>query len=63
MSVGTAYNIERPETVEALFYLWRATKDPVYREWGWEIWQAFEKNCRVEAGYSGLVDVSGDPKS
>ena len=30
------YYILRPEVVETYFYLWRLTKDPKYREWGWE---------------------------
>jgi mannosyl-oligosaccharide alpha-1,2-mannosidase len=29
----------RPETVESLMYLYRATKNPKYREWGWEIFE------------------------
>ena len=29
----------RPETVESYFYLWRATHDPQYREWGWDVVQ------------------------
>ncbi|KAJ3077486.1 Mannosyl-oligosaccharide 1,2-alpha-mannosidase IB, partial [Quaeritorhiza haematococci] len=29
----------RPETVESIFYMWRFTHDPMYREWGWEIVQ------------------------
>eukprot|EP00271_Cylindrocystis_brebissonii_P003675 TRINITY_DN1490_c0_g1_i1.p1 TRINITY_DN1490_c0_g1~~TRINITY_DN1490_c0_g1_i1.p1 ORF type:complete len:664 (-),score=202.07 TRINITY_DN1490_c0_g1_i1:463-2454(-) len=63
MSVGHAYNIGRPETVEALFYLWRKTKDPIYREWGWNIWQAFEEHCRLPSGYTGLTDVGQNPPS
>jgi len=47
MEVGAAHNLLRPETVEALFVLWRTTGDQRYRKWGWEIFQAFEKNCRV----------------
>lgn len=43
------HNILRPETVESLFYLWRVTKDPVYREWGWRIFQAFEAHSKVRA--------------
>ncbi|CAI5473852.1 unnamed protein product [Closterium sp. Yama58-4] len=58
---GRVYNILRPEAVEAIWYSWRATKDPMYREWGWKIWQAFEKNCRVEAGYVGLEDAGKNP--
>ena len=47
----------RPETVESLFVLWRVTGDEVYREWGWEIWSAIDKHCRVEGGYAALLDV------
>jgi mannosyl-oligosaccharide alpha-1,2-mannosidase len=25
--------------VESYYYLWRLTKDPKYREWGWELVQ------------------------
>ncbi|GMY38398.1 mannosyl-oligosaccharide 1,2-alpha-mannosidase MNS1 [Fagus crenata] len=56
MSVGTSWNILRPETVESLFYLWRLTGNKTYQEWGWNIFQAFEKNSRVESGYVGLKD-------
>ncbi|CAN1306066.1 Mannosyl-oligosaccharide 1,2-alpha-mannosidase MNS1 [Linum perenne] len=58
MSVGTSWNILRPETVESLFYLWRLTGNRTYQEWGWNIFQAFEKNSRVEGGYVGLKDVN-----
>ncbi len=33
------YYILRPETVETWFYMWRLTKDPKYREWGWDMAQ------------------------
>ncbi|KAJ0076209.1 hypothetical protein Patl1_34915 [Pistacia atlantica] len=58
MTVGTSWNILRPETVESLFYLWRLTGNKTYKEWGWNIFQAFEKNSRVESGYVGLKDVN-----
>ncbi|XP_045766071.1 mannosyl-oligosaccharide alpha-1,2-mannosidase IA-like isoform X1 [Maniola jurtina] len=47
----------RPETFESYFILWRLTKDQKYRDWGWEAVQALEKHCRVEGGYTGLVNV------
>ncbi|CAA7394604.1 unnamed protein product [Spirodela intermedia] len=62
MSVGTAWNIQRPETVESLMYLWRVTGNSTYREWGWNIFQAFEKNSRVDSGYVGLRDVKTGEK-
>ncbi|OAY85760.1 Mannosyl-oligosaccharide 1,2-alpha-mannosidase MNS1 [Ananas comosus] len=58
MSVGTSWNILRPETVESLMYLWRLTGNKTYQDWGWDIFQAFEKNSRIESGYVGLKDVN-----
>ncbi|GAB2219991.1 hypothetical protein Droror1_Dr00007632 [Drosera rotundifolia] len=58
MNVGTSWNILRPETVESLFYLWRLTGNETYQDWGWNIFQAFEKNSRIESGYVGLKDVN-----
>jgi mannosyl-oligosaccharide alpha-1,2-mannosidase len=57
-----ARNILRPETVESLFLAYRATGDEIYREWGWKIFQAFQKYCRVPTGgYAGIEDVQVDP--
>ena len=33
------YYILRPETIETWFYMWRLTKDPKYRDWGWDVVQ------------------------
>eukprot|EP00588_Corethron_pennatum_P001611 CAMPEP_0194286482 /NCGR_PEP_ID=MMETSP0169-20130528/32653_1 /TAXON_ID=218684 /ORGANISM="Corethron pennatum, Strain L29A3" /LENGTH=577 /DNA_ID=CAMNT_0039032943 /DNA_START=313 /DNA_END=2046 /DNA_ORIENTATION=- len=52
------YYILRPETVESFFILNQLTGDPIYREWGWEIFQSIEKHCRTEIAYSGLRDVT-----
>merc|ERR1712018_794323 len=51
------YYILRPETFESYFILWRLTKDPKYREWGWEAVQALENSCRTDGGYSGIRNV------
>ncbi|SPO27327.1 related to alpha-mannosidase [Ustilago trichophora] len=56
-----ARNILRPETVESLFVAFSLTGDEIYREWGWHIFQAFEKHCKVESGgYSSIDDVDAD---
>ena len=56
------HNLLRPETVESLFVLWRVTGRQLYRDWGWAIFEAFERHCRVPAGgYSGLKDVTVSP--
>lgn len=62
MSVGTSWNILRPETVESLVYLWRITGNKTYQDWGWNIFQAFEKNSRTDSGYVGLKDVNTGTK-
>ena len=52
------HNLLRPEAIESIFYLWRFTKDPIYREWGWKMFLAFEQYCKVPGGgYSGLRNV------
>jgi mannosyl-oligosaccharide alpha-1,2-mannosidase len=51
------YYILRPETVETFYILYHLTKDPVYREWGWEIFQAIEEHCKTEIGYASINDV------
>ncbi|EPS65502.1 hypothetical protein M569_09268, partial [Genlisea aurea] len=56
------HNLLRPETVESLFVLFRITGNPKYREWGWQIFEAFEKYTKVESGgYSSLDDVTVIP--
>ncbi|KAI7982806.1 Mannosyl-oligosaccharide 1,2-alpha-mannosidase MNS3 [Camellia lanceoleosa] len=53
------HNLLRPETVESLFVLYRITGDLKYREWGWEIFKAFEKYTKVNTGgYTSLDDVT-----
>ncbi|QDS72501.1 hypothetical protein FKW77_000025 [Venturia effusa] len=57
------HNLQRPETVESLFYMWRITGDEIYREWGWEIFEAFIKHTTVPdgAGFSSIGDVNHIP--
>jgi mannosyl-oligosaccharide alpha-1,2-mannosidase len=58
------HNLQRPETVESLFYMWRITGDEIYRQWGWEIFEAFVKYTTVPDGVgfssiNNVNDVSG----
>ncbi|KAA3678020.1 mannosyl-oligosaccharide alpha-1,2-mannosidase, partial [Paragonimus westermani] len=49
----------RPEVMESLFCLYYITKNPVYREWGKNIFQAFETYAKLPVhGYAGLWDVT-----
>ena len=58
-----SHNLQRPETVESLFYMWRITGDEKYREWGWEMYQNFVKWMAVEdgTGFSSLSNVMQVP--
>uniref|UniRef100_A0A8C9TEP8 alpha-1,2-Mannosidase n=1 Tax=Scleropages formosus TaxID=113540 RepID=A0A8C9TEP8_SCLFO len=52
------HNLLRPETVESLFYMYRFTGDQRYRDWGWEIFQSFNKHTRVPSGgYTSIGNV------
>uniref|UniRef100_A0A3B3ZJ09 alpha-1,2-Mannosidase n=1 Tax=Periophthalmus magnuspinnatus TaxID=409849 RepID=A0A3B3ZJ09_9GOBI len=48
-SSSDVHNLLRPETVESLFYLFRFTQEPKYRDWGWDILQISSSDrSRVE---------------
>ncbi|KAL9042725.1 MAG: hypothetical protein Q9180_000383 [Flavoplaca navasiana] len=54
-----AHNLQRPETVETLFYMWRITGDEKYREWGWEMFMSFVNYTKLEgdAGFTSVANV------
>ncbi|CAK7566963.1 MAG: mannosyl-oligosaccharide alpha-1,2-mannosidase [Sporothrix epigloea] len=52
-----SHNLQRPETVESLFYMWRITGDPMYREWGWDMFKSFMNYTSVEDG-GGFTSLS-----
>ena len=59
MTPGEVLNLQRPETVESLMYMWRVTKQQKWRDAGAAIMMAFEACCKTETGgYTGLKDVT-----
>ncbi|CAF0866742.1 unnamed protein product [Adineta ricciae] len=52
-----AHNLLRPELIESLYYLYFLTGDTIYQDWGWKIFQSFEKYTRQTDGYSSINDV------
>lgn len=48
------HSLLRPETVESLFVMWRVTHDPIYREWGWNIFQSMQQHALLDSGYSAV---------
>ncbi|KAI8820443.1 mannosyl-oligosaccharide alpha-1,2-mannosidase isoform B-like protein [Fimicolochytrium jonesii] len=68
--VGTAFNTDsdgrymlRPETIESVFYMWRLTREPIYRSMGRVFLTSLNKHCRTDTGFSGLRSVSTLPAS
>ena len=53
----------RPETVETLFILYTLTGDPIYRTWGWEIFQSIEKYCKTSIAYGSYPYVGSTDQS
>jgi endoplasmic reticulum Man9GlcNAc2 1,2-alpha-mannosidase len=52
-----SHNLLRPETAESLFVLYRITGNPIYQEWAWQIFRAFEMHARHTSGYTDLESV------
>lgn len=57
------HNLQRPETVESLYYMWRITGDKKYRELGWEIFKSFVRYTVVGdgAGFTSLGNANKIP--
>lgn len=51
------HNLQRPETVESLFYMWRITGEQKYRDWGWDMFRSFMNYTAVEHG-GGFTSLS-----
>lgn len=56
-SVGTEYKL-RSEVIEAFFVLHEITEDPIYVEWGWEIFENMVNRCKTEGGFATYSDVN-----
>ncbi len=53
------HNLLRPETVESLYYMYKIAENKKYQDYGWKIFQAFEKYTKVEhGGYTSISDVT-----
>ncbi|KAI8637057.1 glycoside hydrolase [Parasitella parasitica] len=51
--------ILRPETLESLYYFYVYTKNPMYQDMAWDIFNSLYTYCKGNSGYSGVkrVDV------
>ncbi len=56
--VTTPNYILRPETIESLYYAYRATGDAKYQDMAWDAFQKIKKSCQASFGFSGIYDVT-----
>lgn len=57
------HNLQRPETIESIYYMYKLTGDVKYRKWGYDIFRSFVQASRVKdhSGrytYTCLKDVT-----
>ena len=57
------HNLQRPETVESLFYMWRITGETKYRDWGWDMFKSFMNYTAVAdgGGFTSLTNANVIP--
>ncbi|CDZ96298.1 1, 2-alpha-mannosidase [Phaffia rhodozyma] len=49
--------INRPETIESVFYMYRLTGDKVWQDKGWRMFSSWMNNSLADAGFSSVRDV------
>lgn len=57
VKTNDAHNLLRPEFVESLYYFYALTGNATYQDMGWRVFEAFERNTRVRAGYTSIGNV------
>lgn len=62
IKANDGHNLLRPETIESLWYMYYFTKNETYRDWGWRIFQGFERHCKIEGGGYSSIDNVQNPK-
>ncbi|WRT67490.1 uncharacterized protein IL334_004462 [Kwoniella shivajii] len=50
--------INRPETIESIFYMYRLTGDRKWQEKGWKMFVSWMETARVDGGISSVDDVT-----
>ncbi|KAJ3434331.1 mannosyl-oligosaccharide alpha-12-mannosidase-related [Anaeramoeba flamelloides] len=48
----------QPETIESIFYLWRITHHPYYRNWGYQLIRSIQRYARIKNGFATVKDIS-----
>ncbi|KAK5697040.1 hypothetical protein LTR17_024062, partial [Elasticomyces elasticus] len=48
----------RSEVLETWYYAYRATRNVKYRDWSWASFEAMNRYCRTDSGFSAINDVN-----
>ncbi|KAI0734035.1 glycoside hydrolase [Fomitopsis betulina] len=51
----------RPETIESIYLMWRTTGDPIWRERGWTVFEAIERETKTPSGYASSKNILLSP--
>ncbi|CAL1715499.1 unnamed protein product [Somion occarium] len=51
----------RPEAVESFYLMWRTTGDEKWRERGWAVFEAIQKETKTPIGYASVSTVEQSP--
>lgn len=50
----------RPEAIEAWYYAYRATRNTKYQDWAWAAFEAINRYCRTDTGFSAILNVDAE---
>ncbi|KAG5633527.1 hypothetical protein H0H81_007097 [Sphagnurus paluster] len=59
VGTGDPY-VLRPETIESLYVMWKTTGEVKWRERGYDIFSAIERNARTRYGYACVDNLDSD---
>ncbi|KAE9535087.1 hypothetical protein AGLY_008379 [Aphis glycines] len=57
VNINDAHSLLRPEFVESLWYMYQISGNTTYQDWGWLIFQAFERYTKVAGGFTSISNV------
>ncbi|KAL0279923.1 UNVERIFIED_CONTAM: hypothetical protein PYX00_001372 [Menopon gallinae] len=60
VKTNDAHNLLRPEFVESLWAMYQITGNITYQNWGWRIFEAFERFTKVQNGYTSIGNVKNE---
>lgn len=63
-TIGLSLMLRCRQTIESIYIMWRTTGDVRWRERGYRIFRALEKEAKTPSGYAALssVEMSGGAK-